>query len=158
MLPEDSEERALFDSRVHEAARWCAPRALIDDPAGSLRTNLLKPSLVILEDQNQGRWNFDVGGPVSEITELCRKRAEMIGAGPLVSDRFELVPSGRLLMFYPYESLCDGAARQSSGGFFDKWNIPPWDTWVWYTRLPDDGEVLYSWIPSLLKLHQKVYL
>ena len=41
-----------------------------------------------------------------------------------------------------------------SGGFFDLWNLPPWDTWIAYGRQPtafDErsmGSFLISWVPQ----------
>ena len=37
---------------------------------------------------------------------------------------------GRLLVYFPDADLTDGAAEVESGGFFDVFNTPPWDTWV----------------------------
>ena len=39
---------------------------------------------------------------------------------------------GRLLVYFPDADLCDGAAQAESDGFFDVYNVPPWDAWVGY--------------------------
>jgi hypothetical protein len=39
---------------MREPAECCDQHARIDDPAGTLRRRLLKPSLVITEEENQG--------------------------------------------------------------------------------------------------------
>jgi hypothetical protein len=39
---------------------------------------------------------------------------------------------GRLMVYFPDGDLCDGAAEQETSGFFDVFNVPPWETWVGY--------------------------
>ena len=69
---------------------------------------------------------------------------------------------GRLLAFDPDNSLADGAAEDCTDRFFDWFNLPTWDTWVWYAvdetrrdKAKPAGEhvdhnfvgCLVSWIP-----------
>ena len=66
---------------------------------------------------------------------------------------------GRLLAYFPDESLADGVALMKSEGFFDADNIPPYDTWVWIVRnvrafdYRDGGQgeleanYLVAWVP-----------
>jgi hypothetical protein len=157
MFVNDRGRDLLFRSRQLEAIAWCSERLRTNDPAGSLRTASLKPALVNIEAENQGSWNYEVNDPRGEVARLCERRASLLGARRKPADAdADLVESGRILLFRPHETLCDGAAFESSQGFFDKWNIPPWDTWIWYTRLPDDRVVLYSWVPpEFLRLAQQ---
>lgn len=149
MFPIDQEQRLLFRSRQLEAIAWCNRVLRIGDPAGSLRTASLKPSLVTIEAANAGSWNYEVEDPRAEVDHLCQKRASLLKAEQILPGRStDPSENGRILLFYPHETLCDGAAYESSKGFFDRWNIPPWDTWFWYARLPDQREVLYSWVPE----------
>jgi hypothetical protein len=106
------------------------------------------PSLVNLEGEKQYSWNYDIRDPISEVNDLCRKRAEAADTRLDLNENLDSFAAGKLLLFYPNETLCDGAACQSSNGFFDNWNIPPWDTWIWYSGLPHESQVLYSWVPS----------
>jgi hypothetical protein len=57
---------------------------------------------------------------------------------------------GRLLVYAPDDSLFDGAAEVSTGGFFDFDNIPPWDTWVAFLYESERLQYLVSWIPPQL--------
>jgi hypothetical protein len=41
---------------------------------------------------------------------------------------------GRLLAYFPDDTLSDGVAGEESNGFFDEANIPPYDTWVWMVQ------------------------
>lgn len=36
------------------------------------------------------------------------------------------------MVYFPDGDLCDGAAEQVTDGFFDVFNVPPWETWVGY--------------------------
>lgn len=145
LLPSGSTERPLLLSQLQGAKVWSNRNLRVNDPAGSLRTKTLKPDLVVLVRENDGWWNGAVPNPSTKVNELCRMRDAMI-----VGNSDDPKPSlqGRVLLFYPLESLCDGAAWQSSNGYFDQWNIPPWDTWFWYAKTPDGRDLLYSWVPA----------
>lgn len=54
-------------------------------------------------------------------------------------DRAVGLAGGRLLVYFPDADLCDGAAEVESGGFFDVFNAPPWDTWVAFAADRADG-------------------
>jgi hypothetical protein len=66
--------------------------------------------------------------------------------------------AGRLLGYLPDENLADGAAEDSSEGFFDLNNMPPWGTWVGLApkevrMYVDKGvpyRVLIAWVPREL--------
>lgn len=141
MLSRELGKSKIFRSRVKEAAIWCASYLRSDDPAGSLRTADLTPQLVIPERLNQFRWNYEFSDPVFAIDELCRRRATKIRA---IALSHEANANGKVLIFEPHETLVDGAACVTSRGFFDDWNIPPWDTWLWF----ESGRFLYSWVPE----------
>ena len=52
---------------------------------------------------------------------------------------------GRLMTYWPEETLACGGAEYASVGFFDVDNTPPWDTWVAFSN-----KVLLSWVPGEL--------
>ena len=63
MFVSDRDEELLFRSRQLETIAWCSERLRRKDPAGSLRTAVLRPALVNIEAQNQGSWNYEVKDP-----------------------------------------------------------------------------------------------
>ena len=135
------------DLCLAETVAWCSAKVNLGDPAGSLRTEQLKPPLIILDDRVHGHWNYELhDDPTSYVLDLCESRGKMLRAqGIQTGDGATAME--RILLFYPYETLCDGAAHDSSKGYFDRWNIPPWDTWFSYVKLPDGRHVLYSYVP-----------
>ena len=153
IVSSDSHQREHVLSQLQGAMEWCRRNGSRNDPAGSLRTKALKPDLVVLANENDGWWDASVVNPTEKVDQLCRKRDTLMESStrePLENERrleLEALSKGRVLRFYPHESLCDGAAWQSSAGFFDQWNIPPWDTWFWYAVRPDGLQILYSWVP-----------
>ena len=157
MFVNERDGNLIFRSRLLDAIAWCNERLRTNDPAGSLRTASLRPALVNIEAENQGSWNYGINDPEGEVARLCEKRASLLGARRKLEDAdADLFERGRILLFLPRETLFDGAALESSQGFFDEWNIPPWDTWIWCRRLPDDRVVLYSWVsPEFLRLAQQ---
>ena len=60
---------------------------------------------------------------------------------------------GRLLGYWPDDTLSDGAARAATDEFFDEDNLPPWDTWIAYLFESERNQLLVSWIaPELVDL------
>ena len=59
-------------------------------------------------------------------------------------------------------NLTDGAAEHASDGFFDLWNLPPWDTWVAFGNRPttqrerSEASLLISRVPPQLLEHADV--
>jgi hypothetical protein len=88
----------------------------------SLRTPVLRAGLAIVEDdQRQGSWDYSSKDP-SEVIAVGPYK----GSSSVSPDDCDL-HRGRILLFYPDETLTDGAARKSSTGFFDSWNLHRWD-------------------------------
>jgi uncharacterized protein (TIGR02996 family) len=135
---------ALFKQRLAEAVAWCG------QGRGSLRTPDLRPpnedfsgySKVICE------WQPIVNG-------LALDRARLLS-------RFAAMPTslekrGRLLLFYPEDTLADGAAEIESERFFDTFNVPAWDSWVFFVEddllrqnQRGDGMYLICWVPPTI--------
>jgi hypothetical protein len=150
MIRRTEQENDLRSRYLAETLAWSNARANPRDPAGSLRSESLKPALVIADDRTHGHWNYDLpDDPTSYVFDLCERRGELLRATGLQIDH-RAEARGRILLFYPYETLCDGAAHDSSRGYFDWCNIPPWDTWSAYERLSDERHVLYSYVPPQL--------
>lgn len=118
------------------------------DPRMSLRSHELMP------------WIFE-RDPCTIVCLVAQARAyklqERSGGGPFR----ESAPfgDGRLLVHYPGLNLTDGAAELASEGFFDIWNLPPWDTWIAFGTRPttqrelSEASFLISWVPSQLLEH-----
>ena len=56
---------------------------------------------------------------------------------------------GRLLVCESEFSLWDGLSESLSCGFFDVFDIPPWDTWV-HLQGDGGGDSLLCWVPPSL--------
>lgn len=69
---------------------------------------------------------------------VLRLRESMVGNLQLSQLNIE----GRLLGFYPRETIFDGVSAEETGGFIDGTNTPPWDTWICMV-----DELLISWVP-----------
>jgi len=139
----DEEKAILFD-----AAAWCGLHLDPNDPSGSLRSELLRPELVILDDRTHGHWNYQISGDAAKcVSALAARRGKLLRSSASTENRSAEV-NGRILLFYPYETLCDGVAHNRSSGYFDFWNIPPWDTWLSYEKATTGRDVLYSYVPA----------
>jgi len=139
----DAEHEMLFRSRLLEAVCWCQRMGQITAPKSTLRSPLLQPEVITGEGASAS-WDhryLDISGAVAR---LCKKRANLLGEEQLE----ELDVNGRLLLFWPEETLDCGAAQESSKGYFDAGNTPPWDTWLWFGPIAKEPSALISWVPQ----------
>ncbi len=143
---DSSEERAQLNERLAQAANWSEQRCQISNPPFCLRSELLRPSLVLGENFPRYSWDYKAN-PLAEVEALVNKRAELMRAEHHTQTSARPSSTGRLLLYYPHETLSDGAAWQITSGYFDEWNMPPWDTWIWYGQMTG-GDYLLSWVPE----------
>jgi hypothetical protein len=140
-------DQVPFAQRLSETQRWCTRPGRLD-PRTSLRSHEIMPW--ILEP--------DPFRIVRYLAEQRRhKLEERSGDGPYRDPA--PASGGRLLVHYPGLNLTDGAAELASDGFFDLWNLPPWDTWIAFGEQPTTARelswatFLISWVPPQLVDH-----
>jgi hypothetical protein len=104
----------LLQARLAETIAWCNSLTWPHD----LRSHELKP-------------NFFHQGPDDLVCDLGRSRQANLHykCVPIEQNKSNLA-NGRLLVYLPDINLSDGAAEIESDGFFDVFNVPPFDTWV----------------------------
>lgn len=128
--------------RLAEAILWCgSPRPYKGptDPAGHLRTPRLAPYAFEV-------WGGGIQGQVAVVRSVADARRRALGR-PATAPAADLA-GGRLLAFAPDDNLTDLAAEVATGGYFDSYNVPPWDTWVGYACEPG-RQYLVSWVPPV---------
>jgi hypothetical protein len=77
------------------------------------------------------------------VYSVLVRRSNLLGAGgPLTLPTSGDLHDGRVLVYGPDENVADGASEYASGGFFNLYDAPPWDTWVAYS-----DRRLLSWVP-----------
>jgi len=136
-------EEQNFDARLNETRIWCSLHGEFADPAASLRSEQLKPEVMVGKG-SEAAWNHlhpDVAGSVLRLSEI---RANLIKSDGKPASQH----AGRLLVFWPEETLDCGAATFSSRGYFDAGNAPPWDTWLWFGQVRNQPPALISWVPD----------
>jgi len=134
-----------FLRRLTETIVWCLQAGNVADPKTSLRT--FEPSCAPLSTRSHQMFC---------VSQDRSHRLRSIGQHDLepVTD----LRGGRLLAYFPDYTMCDGVAGAESMGFFDDFNIPPYDTWVWMAqdvrtaafgdRLREDtANFLVAWVP-----------
>jgi hypothetical protein len=66
----------------------------------------------------------------------------------------ELQTKGRLVLAAPEVSVTDGASAAESLGYFDSYELAPWDTWVAFAAelpsFPEHDTYIISWVPNQL--------
>jgi hypothetical protein len=139
-------DRERFINNLTNAIAWCTVAGSLSDPKASLRT--CKPELDDLTDQVSQVYRVD-------FERIGRLRSAGRTDRPVVTD----LCGGRLLAYFPSDTLADGAAETESKGFFDVNDIPPYDTWVWivrnvrrwqaagHTTAEREANYLVAWVP-----------
>jgi hypothetical protein len=135
--PDCSTSRRPFWDRLAETVAWCAGRADPANPQACLRDPYLAPRP--LEPSY-----FEAVHHVALNRQLKLGRGWLRPTQPL--------SGGRLLVYFPDAELSDGAAEAETGGYFDVFNTPPWDTWVAFVHEPGDADssfanYLIAWVP-----------
>lgn len=134
-----------------EARMWCSRAVALGRSVQALRTPELCPSDISL------RGALVVGKTEKELNDiramavenLCLQRRRLLALrGSTVSPTLER-PSGRFLSLNLDSVFFDGASAAASAGFFDKEDLPPWDTWIAYgLAQPGAPFTLLSWVPG----------
>jgi hypothetical protein len=92
----------------------------------------------------------------AEVNLVCKQRAEAVIQRHTEDTASIAMGAGKLLYFSPGRSAADGKAMMISGGFFDKENFAPSDTWMGYLVDSYDNEFLtgylLSWVPEPVAL------
>ena len=80
------------------------------------------------------------------IPAINQKRSAFLReAGVELLDREQVMSAGKLLMYWPLETVDDGAAEAGSRKFFNIQDAPPWDCWFLYSE-----DRIFSWVPTVL--------
>lgn len=139
-----------FQHALAETIVWCAPRATPLELGASLRSLPLlnQPSI---ESQSIDKWR-------QAVSDIATTRAMFLrDAGTYPQEPASDLAGGRLLLYAPDETLSDGAADVSSGGFFDSDNVPPWDTWVAYIEdIATDPQHGNPWFLEAFRRDQEI--
>jgi hypothetical protein len=155
--------------RLAETIAWCTTRSNLADPENGLRSAALQPRPITGYSDEPGAPDHRRRHPIREarIDALARTRRALLGKESLAAPGPDRLAGGRILLHAPDENLCDGASFLASKGFLDIDNVPPWDTWLFYSAPKSDGPFtrndpgcVVSWVPpSLLSLaDQGVYV
>lgn len=123
-----------FRSNLTATIAWCRPRFDNDHRKTSLRSDDLKPSLIVTRSD-------DLTLVHRAVHSLVDRRASVLCGHDI--DDIEL--DGRLLGFYVRQTLFDGVSEMETKGFIDETNTPPWDSWICMV-----GELLVSWVPPAM--------
>jgi len=172
-------DRDAIARRLAEAVAWCSaprtwspmPHECIVPPATTCRfaehrSPELKRRLVTPFVEKSGEEHaLATKGPAGDhghsvltsgaekaaiVEDLLVRRAALVRQ--TLSQSRDLLRGGRLLAVLQDWSLAEGACQVESRCFFDVFDTPPWDTWVWY--FPDSGDgrkpssdCLLAWVP-----------
>jgi hypothetical protein len=153
--PIPPEAESAFQLRLAQTIAWCSHRQVLHDIRGVFRSPELAPARPFVEERRlpDGTYAHDYLSPderAAVVEFLAEKRAR------LLADRRIEVPhvppdmaGGRLLAVDIDLSVWDGLSESESEGFFDVWDVPAWDTWVYFQRV-EERDTLLCWVPPPL--------
>jgi hypothetical protein len=81
------------------------------------------------------------------VDSVCSKRDSLVGSAPPTASLDEV----RFLLYEAEEQMADGAAQESSRGFFDVHDEPGWATWIDHYKDYKTGHCLLCCIPAVLE-------
>jgi hypothetical protein len=148
----ESGKAELVRRRIAEAAAWCSHQSAVGN---SLRTPELRPSHPFIREEKMpnGRAEYkhlDTAGRLAEVERLVMNRAALLSHFKIaISDVSLRSAEGRLLLAEFDYSMWDCLSQHESGGFFDEFDIPAWDTWI-DLRHTEKTDVLLCWVPKSL--------
>jgi hypothetical protein len=80
------------------------------------------------------------------VEQLCERRVQFLQhLGVCIEAGSYDLASGKLLRYEPDFNVSDGASQDTTYGYFDVNDAPPWDTWICFT-----DRSLISWVPPSL--------
>lgn len=134
-------------SLVLEARQWLQ---LADARVEKYRSSLLEPNQELLDGPLElvlAKGNAEIA---AHVAHLCLRRAALLEGKALSSTSFTI--EGRLLTSRILESVIDGASEDASAGWFDRVDLPPWDTWLCFVPLFPERHpyehALISYVPE----------
>lgn len=116
-----SENEYDFIASLHDAMRWSVRMLNGTTDVTRLRSSELASSHPGIDDS--------YGQSMSAINSLVDARSRLLGAHKMID-----LPNERLLCCDFAASEASGASELASDGYFNEFDLPPWDTWVaWVT-------------------------
>jgi hypothetical protein len=130
-------------TRLEESIEWTTAMVERDDCRPSMRYLDLRWRIL----------NYGIEDTVCEVGSARQKALSTSRSAAIL--RCPDLRGGRLMVYFPAYDLCDGAAEQASAGFFDGFNVPPWETWIGYFESSSEGRpsrhgYLLAYVPQKL--------
>jgi hypothetical protein len=159
----------VFQTRLLETIAWCNLKIRVGDPIDSLRTpefcpepitrNIYVPTAgqkrkLDWKDANLIVKDLDYSGfdtpekRFAVMDTLAEQRADALRAENAYPDLSHPDFSGGRLIINDFlnSDVC-GMSIMQSEGFFDEYDIAPWDTWIGFAKGERTG-ALICWVPS----------
>lgn len=152
---EAGKELSAFMDHMKAAQTWCAIARNYEAYPWSPELEIPR----IREELKEGIFTLGSGKAQKALVDrVLNRRSILLSKGRLVPDKDTTNNRGRLLVFECGRSTAHGLSEAESNGFFDRWDCPGWDTWVYCQSSPhgncngtDDGDVrgaLFCWVPA----------
>lgn len=115
-----------------ETFAWCSSRPRPWNALRSFRSPEIAPEF---GSSNYKEW----------VSSVIWERRQILGGAVSLPEYVFL--RGKLLVYFPDETLDHGLEEYETEGFVTASNVPPWDTWVAYLYAEKEN-YLVSWVPN----------
>ena len=139
----------LFQEQLEEAMIWCSRQLSISNEANALRTLLPRPERLHRMDETG-----ELGAFAERVFKERKRRLDPNRNLPIL-DKINLQGGSLVVFLADHACAWDGIAEIESRGYFDYFEYPPWDSWVYFVSR-NDMEVagskkasthLIAWVP-----------
>ena len=132
-----------FSSSLTDTKKWCASLIDINNPKFCFRTSLLEEYLAKQHGPNFEPMSFWPTPEEIDQTLSIKKQA-------LKHMQQQDIPkgNGRIVLCFPESSNFNALSSDSSNGYLDEHDIPPWDTWIGQIEISKSEFLLLAWVPD----------
>jgi hypothetical protein len=140
--------RTEFSRELSEAIAWARKQEYVNWKHNHFRSSALHSFSSLDDFVRPEKCSLERLRPV--VSEVVECRRNLISVAGSVTDA--ALMSGRLLRHDLAETTCTAEPHAITGGYFDEYDVPAWDTWL---GLVDDAEhpmggYLVAWVPDEL--------
>jgi hypothetical protein len=130
----------LVERRIFQDQQDIAVNPELQVADGQQDTGGFRSSVVDLFEASRERGFLLVGGQLRQQQRMAY--ADLIGI-EAVPETVNPLTQNKLLLYFPLETVHDGAAEAASRGFYDIEDAPPWDTWFLY-----ENDAVFCCVPE----------
>ena len=143
-------DELLFQTQLQETILWCTQQLNVSTEAEVLRTLLPRP------DNLEEMYRSPALDTFARQVFAERRKRLSTSLKPSKSDKINLQDGSLIVFLADHACAWDGVAEVESNGYFDFFEYPPWDCWIYYVSrnemklagLDKASTHMIAWVPA----------